>query len=59
MLFYNNVWNNYIAEGPYAIIEGSGLDPKLLLNLVMAVPPLLMGIGAAFLMKRAFTEPKE
>ena len=59
MLFYNNVWNNYIAEGPYALIEGSGLDPKLLLNLVMAVPPLLMGAGAAFLMKRAFTEPKE
>lgn len=27
--------------------------------LVMAVPPLLMGTGAAFLMKRAFTEPKE
>ena len=59
MLFYHNVWTNYIAEGKIALIGESGLDPKLVLNLLMAVPPLLMGTGAAFLMKHAFTEPKE
>ena len=57
-LFYYNVWTNYMAE-PYALIEESGFDPKLVVNLVMALPPLLLGTGAAFLMKRAFTVPKE
>ena len=58
-LFYNNVWTNYIAEGSIALIGESGLDPKLVLNLVMAVPPLLLGTGAAFLMRRAFQNTPE
>ena len=38
---------------------GFGGNPDLLLNLVMFVPPLLLGAGAALAMYRAFRKEKE
>ena len=54
ILFYQNVWTGHIREGKITL-----LDSRLILNLLMIVPPFLMGIGAASMMKRAFAEPKE
>ena len=53
MLFYTQIWSNHIVERIPGDIE-SGIVSRETLNMIMAVPPLLMGIGAAFLMKRAF-----
>jgi hypothetical protein len=47
------------AKMNYGQQFGFGTNPDMLLNLVMFIPPLLLGAGAALAMYRAFRKEKE